>query len=427
MEEFALYRAVIENPHDDTARLVYADWLDEFADTLPEPHARFERGRAELIRVQCRIARRSPRGWGWDRDVPLAPELLKRQKRLRFLFSEKLRRGLPGPLAGHPFDRGFFRPLCHLRPYQFLRDPMSAPAVVGAAALPSAPGLTLPREHPMRRYVASDDPFDMFPLWDVHLCARAEGGYLFDPWADFGQYGELLARCARSPALARIGWLKVSFFRTPAVEFFRTGNFANVETLVLNCVPFPDVLEAVAGNETFRSLRYIEFGDDEWAWCVTPAAGERIAELGPKIAGLNNQHLPYGEMRSALHRLLGGLEPIPPVRLPLRMPEWARLPKPAPADLLPPSPALALIRERLANPKPPAEDSRRGIAIVVAVFAVLLMLACVLFGGRSEPMAPAHKFDDNPDRFKVPPAVYEIEKWKAPKADPPSTDRKKGN
>ena len=45
-----------------------------------------------------------------------------------------------------------------------------------------------------------------------------------------------------------VGWLKVSFFRTPVFGFLRTGNFANVETLVLNSGPFPQVLEAVAAE-----------------------------------------------------------------------------------------------------------------------------------------------------------------------------------
>lgn len=43
----ALLRAVIESPDDDTPRLVAADWLEE----------RGEPARAELIRVQCELAR----------------------------------------------------------------------------------------------------------------------------------------------------------------------------------------------------------------------------------------------------------------------------------------------------------------------------------------------------------------------------------
>ncbi len=72
-EERALYRAILDAPHDDTARVVYADWLDENADRFPAVLARAERARAEFIRVQCALARR-------DADA----ELLARQKRLNF-------------------------------------------------------------------------------------------------------------------------------------------------------------------------------------------------------------------------------------------------------------------------------------------------------------------------------------------------------
>jgi uncharacterized protein (TIGR02996 family) len=44
---YALLRAVLENPEDDTVRLVYADWLDE--NDQPK--------RAELIRAQVKLAR----------------------------------------------------------------------------------------------------------------------------------------------------------------------------------------------------------------------------------------------------------------------------------------------------------------------------------------------------------------------------------
>jgi uncharacterized protein (TIGR02996 family) len=48
----ALLRAIIENPADDTPRLVFADWLDENGE--PE--------RAEFVRLQCHLTRaRLPR------------------------------------------------------------------------------------------------------------------------------------------------------------------------------------------------------------------------------------------------------------------------------------------------------------------------------------------------------------------------------
>jgi uncharacterized protein (TIGR02996 family) len=48
----ALLQAIIESPADDLPRLVYADWLEEHG----------EADRAELIRVQIKLAGFSERG-----------------------------------------------------------------------------------------------------------------------------------------------------------------------------------------------------------------------------------------------------------------------------------------------------------------------------------------------------------------------------
>src|SRR5260370_37026404 len=51
IEGSTFLRAIDENPDDDGPRLVYADWLEEHGDTA----------RAEVIRVQCELARLAPR------------------------------------------------------------------------------------------------------------------------------------------------------------------------------------------------------------------------------------------------------------------------------------------------------------------------------------------------------------------------------
>ena len=43
-----LLRAILDDPHDDVPRLVYADWLEEHGDET-------ERVRAEFIRVQIEL------------------------------------------------------------------------------------------------------------------------------------------------------------------------------------------------------------------------------------------------------------------------------------------------------------------------------------------------------------------------------------
>src|SRR6516162_9578044 len=51
----AFLRGILENPADDSPRLVYADWLEERADP-----------RAEFIRVQCELAKLPPDDPKWD-------------------------------------------------------------------------------------------------------------------------------------------------------------------------------------------------------------------------------------------------------------------------------------------------------------------------------------------------------------------------
>jgi uncharacterized protein (TIGR02996 family) len=47
--QVALFQAILDDPEDDAARLVYADWIEE--------HGQAEAERAQFIRVQCELAR----------------------------------------------------------------------------------------------------------------------------------------------------------------------------------------------------------------------------------------------------------------------------------------------------------------------------------------------------------------------------------
>lgn len=59
-DDEALLAAVVAHPGEDTPRLAYADWLDEHTpDKRPSP-AHGPSARAELIRVQCRLAALTP-------------------------------------------------------------------------------------------------------------------------------------------------------------------------------------------------------------------------------------------------------------------------------------------------------------------------------------------------------------------------------
>ncbi len=395
MEEQALYRAILSTPHDDTARLVYADWLDENAERFPDMLARSERARAEFIRMQCALARLGP--GGWNTGGPSDPELVARQKRLHFRCGGKWRRALPIPVRTAPFDRGFLRPFRALCPQEFLGRPL--------APYRGIPVLwPLPSDSPALRYIPDGDPFDVCPLWDVHLYATDYDNN--DERNDHGQYGDLLAEVGRSPSLERVGWLKVSFFVTPVFEFLRTGNFANVETLVLNSRPFPHVLEAVAENESFRSLRYILFGGDWWAWSGTGPMSDRDIALLSKITDANARHLPHGEMRTALRDILGGLPPRPPaVPLPLRMPEWAHLPAP-------------VVPETYAVPAPflthPVEQRVVGATALIVGLCVIVFVGVILLGRSSSRSVPTPQFNSGAAPHTIPPEGYDLErqnKW----------------
>ncbi len=331
MEERALFQAILAAPHDDAPRLVYADWLDENADRFPDPLARAERARAEFIRLQCAFARLAPEGW-LAGPRPFAPELEKRERRLFLQYGGKWRRAFPVAMSSAPFDRGFLRPARAVRPQEFLEQ--LAPPHVPRQPLPA-----LAPDSPARRFAPEiGSTLRTCPLWDIHLFAS---NWHNDPLADHGQYADLLAEVGRSPLLERVGWLKVSFFRTPVVEFLRTGHFANVETLVLNCGPSSEVLEAVAENESFRSLRYVRFGYDVWALAPNFAERVHVNALQDKLSVANARHVPFGEMRGVLRGIVRDTPaisllppPVPNIPAPIQRSVWA-----GPSDPAPNSPA----------------------------------------------------------------------------------------
>jgi uncharacterized protein (TIGR02996 family) len=89
MAHDAFLRAILENPDDDTPRLVYADWLEERDDP-----------RGEFIRVQCRLARTGG-------DDPLRPGLEAREQDLLARHGEEWVGSLRPWLTGWVFRRGF--------------------------------------------------------------------------------------------------------------------------------------------------------------------------------------------------------------------------------------------------------------------------------------------------------------------------------
>jgi uncharacterized protein (TIGR02996 family) len=86
----AFLRSILDDPEDDTPRLVYADWLDEQGDA----------DRAEFIRVQVELARLA------ERD-PRRPELQRRERNLIRRHKRAWLGVLPTGVTFLRFRRGF--------------------------------------------------------------------------------------------------------------------------------------------------------------------------------------------------------------------------------------------------------------------------------------------------------------------------------
>jgi uncharacterized protein (TIGR02996 family) len=89
----AILQDVIENPDDDTPRLVYADWLEEHGNPRSV-------SRAEFIRVQCRLAR-------LPEDDPTRPALQTREGELLARHGKEWRSPLSLYARRQGFHRGF--------------------------------------------------------------------------------------------------------------------------------------------------------------------------------------------------------------------------------------------------------------------------------------------------------------------------------
>src|SRR5262249_8558143 len=89
-DDKALLQAVIDEPHDDMPRLVYADWLDEHE----------EPARAEFIRVQCSLDK-------MPADAPRRRVLLQREQELLDQYGWMWAEELGPQVSQWVYRRGF--------------------------------------------------------------------------------------------------------------------------------------------------------------------------------------------------------------------------------------------------------------------------------------------------------------------------------
>src|SRR5262245_38135191 len=97
------FATILDAPHEDAPRLVYADWLEEHGDQ-----------RAEFIRVQCELA-------PLPQSHPDADRLADRGTRLLLVHGDEWRWELPEwARQGCEFERGFVHHVAiwtHWRPH----------------------------------------------------------------------------------------------------------------------------------------------------------------------------------------------------------------------------------------------------------------------------------------------------------------------
>jgi uncharacterized protein (TIGR02996 family) len=232
-DEKALLAAIWEHPHEDTPRLVYADWLQE--NGQPE--------RAEFIRVQCELARLGE----WD-DSPRKTELQKREEALWKKYAKQWKTGLPKLLQAAPFRRGFPHPRRR--------------AATGSQFLK----LTL-------------DELAPAPLWDFSI----------------NQAQKTIVRVVASAAMARVGVLELpinEFMNRPA-EVFAAANFPNLAHLQADANWIGGAgAAALVANPTLRNLRAlcVYSGDLDDAAVAALSTAEWFSRLQALALGNN----PFG-------------------------------------------------------------------------------------------------------------------------------------
>lgn len=201
-DEKALLAAIWENPHEDTPRLVYADWLQE--NEQPE--------RAEFIRVQCALAQFDPRD-----DSSQKAELERREQSLWGKHKKVWKAGLPKPLQAAPFRRGFPAPRRRV--------------VIGSKFI---------------KMTTAD--LEGAPLWDFRINSAEKH----------------LAGVLTSELMTRIETLEIPVGEIKRPELLAAAKFKNVAHLHIgsNWIGKTGV-EALAANPTLDHLRDLDLGGSD--------------------------------------------------------------------------------------------------------------------------------------------------------------------
>jgi uncharacterized protein (TIGR02996 family) len=202
-DEKALLAAIWAEPHDDNARLVYADWLQETGEPV-------KAARAEFIRLQCEANR-------LDEFDPRRVELSDRAEALRKKHSGKWKGKVTTFVRQAKYVRGFPYPERQVRVCRFTAIPASE--------------------------------WDEVPLWGIVLVQHSRKSFV--PIPD-------------SPHLARVGrlaltvgdWSPRYLHQDDAARLVQSPHLRNLEALDVYYMPVgPEPFVALAGAPPLPNLR----------------------------------------------------------------------------------------------------------------------------------------------------------------------------
>ena len=210
-DEKALLAAIREHPHEDTARLVFADWLQEQGGAV-------NAARAEFIRAQCELAR-------LDASDPRREELAARAEALRKKHSGKWKGKVGSFVRQAKYERGFPYPERQVRVCRF--------ATIPAAEWDEAPlwGVSLV-QHSHKAFA---------PILDSpHLLRVGRLVVETGDWRDRQMQPDDAVRLVRSPYVRNLTHLDFSYNRVGPAPFVALAEAPPLPHLVslraVNCV-----------------------------------------------------------------------------------------------------------------------------------------------------------------------------------------------
>jgi uncharacterized protein (TIGR02996 family) len=274
MTDDPFLQAVLDDPDDDRVRLVYADRLEE----------RGEAARAELIRVQCRLEKLSPRA---DRAL----ELARLANDLLADHEEEWLGEWAGRLVRWEFRRGFLHDVT-ITPAAFARH--------GAALL---------HEHPVYRFSFVNDQGALVgpeAVEGIVGCPHLAAVRALDLTA--GNRPSVFSRDPGSPANPAWAQALAGARHVGRLEELTFSSSVGGEQGLLS----QEDLRALASAEHLRSLRRLDLGDDWRNTNVTAAALGLLASasFAGRLEALGLRYCPVGDdgvARLAQDRAFAGL------------------------------------------------------------------------------------------------------------------------